>query len=454
MTTIAGPVSGGARGWPFTGYFGDIALRGYIEEEFFFAGTAKRYEPVGTHGNDGKWEVKVAGEAPFKTRILVKRPKDAAKFNGTVVVEWANVTLGHELIIADLPGIYGGFAHVSVSAQFVGLHGFDTNPMGLVVWDARRYGSLSHPGDSYSYDIFTQAGRAVGPERDRIGVDAMGGLKVSNLIATGASQSGARMLSYINAIAPKERVFDVLMPLIIGGMASGFDDTVLDPNKILAMPPGELTKLMRPATKIRDDLKVPVMLVNSESETMGCFPCRQPDTDKFRFWEVAGSSHGPQGMTDLMEQKTKRDGVFVNPFEGAHPSIVMWSPAADAPFVRVKRWIEGGAPPPSQPLIAVSGNPPAIERDEHGIAKGGVRLPDVDVPISSNSGYNAAAGLEALTGSTQPFPSEKLKVLYPSHEDYVEKVTAAAKSAREAGVILPIAERDYIQRAKASSIPA
>jgi len=57
-------------------YFGDMRLRGYLEEEFFLAGTAKRYKPVGTHGNDGKWEVEGAGEASFKTRILVKRPKD------------------------------------------------------------------------------------------------------------------------------------------------------------------------------------------------------------------------------------------------------------------------------------------------------------------------------------------------------------------------------------------
>ena len=453
MSTITGPISGGAHGWPFAGFFGDIAVQGYVEEEFFLAGTAKRYEPVGTHGNDGKWDVKVAGEAPFKTRLLVKRPKDAARFNGTVVVEWANVTLGHELIIADFPGIFDGFAHVSVSAQFVGLSGFDTNPMGLKAWDAHRYGSLSHPGDSYSYDIFAQAGRAVGPQRDRNGVDPMSGLKVRNLIATGASQSGGRIVSYINAIAPKETVFDALVPLIIAGWAPGFDDTVLDPNKIFAMPPEEVAKLMRFATKIRNDLNVPVMLVNSESETMGCFPCRQPDAAKFRFWEVAGSSHGPQGMSELMEQKTRRDGVFMNPFEGAHPSIVMWSPAADAAMVHVKRWIEGGAPPPSQPLIAVSGNPPAIERDEHGIARGGVRLPDVDVPISSNSGYNTGAGLEALTGSTEPFPREKIKQLYRTHDDYVAKVTAAAQSAREAGVLMPNAERDYVERAKAAPIP-
>jgi alpha/beta hydrolase family protein len=455
MATITGPLSGGAHGWSFAGYFGDIGQRGYLEEEFFFAGTARRYAPVGVHGSDGKWAVEAAGEAPYKTRILVKRPKDPAKFNGTVVVEWANVTLGHELVVVDLPGIYDGFAHVSVSAQFAGLHGFDTNPMGLVAWDAQRYGSLSHPGDSYSYDIFTQAGRAVGPERDRGGIDPMGGLKVRNLIGTGASQSGARMLTYINAMAPKEPVFDALVPLIIGGWASGFDDTVLDPNKLFATPPTpeELAKLMRLSAKIRDDLKVPVMLVNSESETLGCLPCRQPDTDKFRFWEVAGSSHGPQGMQERMEQKTRSDGVFVNRFEGARPSIVMWSPAADAAIVHVKRWIEGGAPPPKQPLITVSGNPPTIDRDEHGIARGGVRLPDVEVPTGCNTGYNAGAGLEALAGSTQPFPPAKLKKLYPSHDDYVAKVTAAAKAAREAGVILPNAESDYIQKAKASAIP-
>lgn len=122
----------------------------------------------------------------------------------------------------------------------------------------------------------------MGPDRN-LTVDPMGGLKVRNLIATGASQSGARIVAYINGISPKERVFDAFLPLIMGGMASGFDDTVLDPNKIFAMPPGELAKLMRPFTKIRDDLNVPVLLVNSESETLGCFPCRQPDTDKFRF---------------------------------------------------------------------------------------------------------------------------------------------------------------------------
>jgi hypothetical protein len=105
-------------------------------------------------------------------------------------------------------------------------------------------------------------------------------------------------------------------------------------------------------------------------------------------------------------------------------------------------------------MIAVSGNPPAIERHGNGIAKGGVRLPDVEAPIGSNTGYNIGAGLAALVGSTQPFSPERLKGLYQSHEAYVMKVTAAAKAARDAGVILPEAESEYVEKARASAIPA
>ena len=55
---------------------------------------------------------------------------------------------GHDELVRD------GFAWVGVSAQQVGVDA-------LKAADPSRYGSLSHPGDSYSYDIFSQAGQAV-----------------------------------------------------------------------------------------------------------------------------------------------------------------------------------------------------------------------------------------------------------------------------------------------------
>src|SRR3546814_18818977 len=65
---VTGPTKGGRHGQPFGGYFGDIAQRGYVEEEYFVSGEAQRYEPVGALTADGKWAFKPAGTAPFKTR--------------------------------------------------------------------------------------------------------------------------------------------------------------------------------------------------------------------------------------------------------------------------------------------------------------------------------------------------------------------------------------------------
>ena len=91
------------------------------------------------------------------------RPINPRRFNGTVIVEWLNVSggtdagadwmLGHNELIRE------GFVWVGVSAQSVGVNALKSTapPNG----DAVRYANLSHPGDDYSYDIFSQAGQAI-----------------------------------------------------------------------------------------------------------------------------------------------------------------------------------------------------------------------------------------------------------------------------------------------------
>ena len=67
----------------------------YLQEEYFLSGTARAYQPVGTWGSDGKWTAELSGAtAPYTTRMIVRRPADRAAFNGTVVVEWLNVSAG------------------------------------------------------------------------------------------------------------------------------------------------------------------------------------------------------------------------------------------------------------------------------------------------------------------------------------------------------------------------
>src|SRR5215203_2264265 len=134
----------------------------------------------------------------------------AARFNGVVHVNWQNVSGGFELGAADFESeqLLDGFAWVGVSAQRVGVYGLPGGEQfGLRGWDPERYGRLDHPGDDFSFDIFTQAARAIGPA-------ILGGAKARRLVASGASQSALRLRTYANAIQPMERLFDCFLFLL------------------------------------------------------------------------------------------------------------------------------------------------------------------------------------------------------------------------------------------------
>lgn len=60
---------------------------GYEKAEYFIKGTAQSYASPEALTSDGKWEVVPTDAADFKTRIVVYRPIDPAKFNGTVIIE-------------------------------------------------------------------------------------------------------------------------------------------------------------------------------------------------------------------------------------------------------------------------------------------------------------------------------------------------------------------------------
>jgi hypothetical protein len=458
---LIGPIVGGKRGRPFGSYLGDISQVGYVEEEYFIEGEASAYEFIGAFPADGRFNLaKRSDTAPYRTRILVRRPADAARFNGTVVVEWINVSAGFDISNIDSQGLYDGFAYVSVSAQRVGVHGYehaiDSRPdlplnSGLRHWDAERYGSLSIPGDSLSYDIFTQAARAVGPRRTGK-LDPLGGLKVRKLIAVGASQSGMRLVSYINGVQPIERVFDALMPLVYGGRSAPWGDR-----------PRDTPVDIGPQTRIRDDLAAKVFALNSETEAGYYEAVRQPDTDRFRYWEIAGASHGGTAQSLRIGRLIARDwgsdsdtGGETDGNADTTPTFrisdVLWLPTCDAALHHVHRWINGGDPPPIQPKIEFEpdGVPPQPRKDRYGNAIGGVRLPELEVPIARYAGRTERS---PYAGETLPFTREQLRSLYSSHEDYVAKVRLAAENAVKAGVILPYRAAEYVALAQAAAVP-
>ena len=143
----------------------DLGTVGYEQAEYFLEGTASAYTNVSELGADGAWTVEPGEEAAYKTRIVVYRPIDPADFNGNVLMEWLNVTAGFETPpswgTGQLEMRRGGSVWIGVSAQYVGIEGSPRAllPLHLKAVNPERYGSLVHPGDSFSYDIFSQAVR-------------------------------------------------------------------------------------------------------------------------------------------------------------------------------------------------------------------------------------------------------------------------------------------------------
>ena len=219
----------------------DLSDYGYVQEEFFQEGTANSYTT--TTDPPGQTGTVASSGHPYKTRIVVRRPTSARRFNGTVLLEWQNVTAGYDIDAHWGPSwkhfVDQGYAWVGVSAQRVGLHGASAAPNapadapppvnnGLIAWSPKRYGSLDVTeggkvtDDSLCYDIFSQAAQAVRNPKD---VKLLGSLKPERIIAVGASQSAGRLSIYHNAIHPLHNAVDAYY-LLVGGSGLRTDLTV------------------------------------------------------------------------------------------------------------------------------------------------------------------------------------------------------------------------------------
>ncbi len=437
--TLSGPISGGDHGWPFAASMQDMTVLGYRQAEYLLEGHASRYRPVpGTDlGRDGHWQAEVAGTSPFKTRFLVSPPADPTKFNGTVIVTWNNVTAGHDLFGAESLEIFeGGFALVCVTTQRVGIVGLPPVNQGLADWDPVRYSNLDIASDDYSFDVFTQVATAVGPNRDTDGGDPLSGLPVKHVVAQGASQSAGRLATYVNAIAPLSQTFDGFLLTIYFGRGTPLEvgDTVVDIN---APQAGSVQGRLQGQNLLRDDLGVPVFVVNSELEAIACYGVRQPDSDSMRFWETAGTCHVSQQGRAARQLLIDRDGLVSRPVQPGINAIPM-NPLYDAAYHHMHRWLNDGIAPPITPRVEFAGEAPEVVRDEHGIAKGGIRLPQTDVPLAQNSAIPITDDIYGvLGGSSNPFSRQKTLQLYGDLESFLKKFNLAAESAVDAGVIMP-----------------
>ncbi|KAH8819271.1 hypothetical protein F5884DRAFT_743687 [Xylogone sp. PMI_703] len=438
---IEGPITGGHHGWPFCAYYGNISDIGYIEEEYFISGEAERYHLNGEFTIDGRWTLIPDGAAKYKTRILVRRPAKEENFNGDVIIEWDNVSSGYDIMMSDGPGVYeAGYVYIGISNQVIGLIGYQNipgeTPLGLTLWDPERYGTLVVPDDRYSYDIYTQAANLVRSGK-------IPHVRAKHVIGVGSSQSGIQLISYANGVQPLYHAFDALLPNIAFGQAFNFSLPISQPVPGVFAP-------SHPA-RIRTDLDTPVHEICSESEALYVFSqgCRQPQTESYRYWEIAGSAHANALALSRLSGFLQRD-LDMNVPVPSTADQVSWLPSLDAAYQHASTWIRTGRPPPVFPLMDIISSPSAplgadYVRDDFGNTIGGARLPEMTVPIAANNG--------TLQGTTILFNDTVLNELYPTHLEYIGRVYAAAKQAEADGLILSYRTKQYIQDAQTGNIP-
>jgi hypothetical protein len=436
--TISQPIENG-RGWPFGSPAFDVSAFGYEMSEHTLEGVAQSYRPVegSSIGLDGIWNTEPAERAPYRTRLYVVRPRDPALFNGVVLVNWQNVTAGVDLGAPTPRALELGYAWMGVTTQRVaidgqkGIRGMLPTTAGLPDWDPVRYGSLDHPGDAFSYDIFSQAGRAVGRDRGTGPVDLLGGLQPRLVIGVGASQSSIRLGSYLNIAHRRDRVFDGYLLEVHWGMCPYPPDQPLQES---FMPIGD--GCFAGSARVCDDGDVPIMVISTESEFAHNLPVRQPDTDTFRHWEIAGAAHASPETTRDMEGVFDRDGV-ANILAGGDRNTVEWQYIVDAALRRLTEWIDTGTAPRSFPRIATDETGSGIARDADGNAVGGIRLPDLAAPTAVHLGANPGNPLAALTGQSTPFTREQVEARYHDSDDYIHQWDEAVTELAAAGAVLP-----------------
>jgi hypothetical protein len=460
----AGPV--GARLSPIPGRIPDpagaydLAALGFTEQEFLLEGSAHSYRLTSERTRDGRWIVEPADTAPFTTRVLLRRPASDADFSGTVAVEWLNVSGGLDAapdwMLAHTHVLRRGHAWAGVSAQRAGIEGGGlVEGMHLKASHPQRYAALSHPGDTWSFDIFSQAGRALLAEP---GLLPRHRTQTALLLASGHSQSGAFLVTYVNAIDPLAAVFDGF--LVHGRTGAG---AALD----TGFRPGAPAQAV--GERIRDDLRVPVIVLQTETDVtlLGSGKAQQPDSDLLRNWEIAGAAHAD---TYLLFASGQDDGALPawRLAELMRPTtdILMGRTAVPvnsgpqhhyvecAALEQLDAWVAGRAKPPSAPRLDLAADGRDLHRDKLGIATGGIRTPWTDVPVAVLSGTGQRGEMFAfLFGTTTGLSDADLACLYPEGKaDYLLKFEASLDAAIAAGFLLA-EDRSEILAVAAESWP-
>jgi Alpha/beta hydrolase domain len=421
---------------------------GYIEQEWRLHGQAQTYSADGKWGDDGHWALKTRAAAqPYDTRVLVRRPSNPARFNGIVVVEWLNTSLGFDLdggwILARDELVREGYAWVGVSAETASV-------TSLKHLNPTRYAQAAIANSDMAFDVFTDAAKAIRQAAGQWGGVVGGGVGGIDtrvrLLAMGYSKSASYLITYINAFQPVSQAFDGFYMRGATPAAIQVNDWGIN----IVMP------------QIRTDLKAPLMQVQTEMEVTASWPLsRTPDTDKVRYWEIAGATHFDKYMQDEALAANQHDAQLVAP-RCHKPSSTLPARLVDhAALHALRTWVNTGKPPPKAPRLQRS-DWGFVQDDALGNALGGLRLPELDAPLTQYGMYsnfptnalNMWAGFACVAGgSANPLGADVLRARYPSAQAYLQAYKVAADKLLSEGFLRPADHALMLQAAGQVALP-
>ncbi|MFF2844094.1 alpha/beta hydrolase domain-containing protein [Paenarthrobacter sp. NPDC057981] len=433
----------------------DYEKRDYQVDEFIVSGAATSFTLCKPARADGQLVAAANDSAKYVTRYVVVRPSASESFNGTVFVEWLNVTSGADAPVTWMGAhreiLRSGSAWVGVSAQKAGIVGDESVPgmaLPLTKVDSGRYGKLLHPGDSFAFDMFSQAAEAL--KSDDLSNQLLGDLVAQRVIGVGQSQSAVYLTTYVNAVDPRACAYDGF--LVHSRMGPGAS--------LSANQQSDALKFMPKYMPFRADLRVPVLCLVTETDLVGSTlsgyaGARRSDTPTLRVWEVPGTAHVDGYLLNgaLVDNGKVPYEQFARLFR---PSTTVPSIGVDlakpynsgeahhyvlqAGVRAIDLWLRTGQAPVSTLPIKLThdGGEFTFDADDIGIAKGGVRTPWTDVPTTRLSGVGNSGGfIGSLVGVSELLTSVELEALYPGGKaDYLMRFTASTHTAITMGHLL------------------
>jgi hypothetical protein len=405
---ISGPIAGPGRMYPdppvsVTPNAVKVEDFPYITEEYFVSGTI--------------------ADAPYVTRIIVRRPRAATAFSGTVVSEALHAG-GRSLVFE--------WSRQSILARhhmFVEIVHSGGNINLLKAFNAERYASLN-VAMGQTNEVIAQVGRLI---KSRTGPFAAYDVRRATLMGTSASSGTVR--TYLAAHA------NLRMP-DGGPIFDGFLLTSTNGNTPLPI------------------VDVPMIQMPTQTEVVTWaeqgIKYRRPDSDepgnRFRLYEVAGMPHNNSRDNPAFQNDPCTLPVTDFP-AGAFTALAL---------NHLIDWIANGKTPPHAPPIAVDQDPgndgSHLALDEHGNAKGGIRNVWVDVPTATYGVFGKGRTqpqdrLCQLAGTRVPLADEVLRKLYRGSADYTGRVEQRLQQLVADGWFLPEYADMVRADAKRVSIP-